>query len=49
MIYWNNKYKKDSSDTTIKEIKSDVQDLMRFLAKQEIVKKSGCNLKRNYF
>ena len=49
MNYWNNKYKKDSSDTTIKEIKSDVQDLMRFLAKQEIVKKSGCNLKRNYF
>ena len=22
---------------------------MRFLAKQEIVKESGCNLKRNYF
>lgn len=49
MIYWNNKYKKDSSDTTIKAIESDIQDLMRFLAKQEIVKKSGCNLKRNYF
>lgn len=49
MIYWNNKYKTESSDTTIQAIQSDVQDLMRFLAKQEIVKESGCNLKRNYF
>jgi len=49
MIYWNNRYKTDSSDTTIQAIQSDVQDLMRFLAKQEIVKESGCNLKRNYF
>ena len=47
--YWNNRYKTDSSDTTIQAIQSDVQDLMRFLAKQEIVKESGCNLKRNYF
>ena len=49
MFYWNNKYKIDSSDNSIQAIKSDVQDLMRFLAKQEIVKESGCNLKRNYF
>lgn len=49
MIYWNNRYKTDSSDITIQAIKSDVQDLMRFLAKQEIVKESGCNLKKNYF
>ena len=49
MIYWNNKYKTESSDTTIQAIQSDVQDLMRFLAKQKIVKESGCNLKRNYF
>ena len=49
MAYWNNRYKTDSSDTTIQAIQSDVQDLMRFLAKQEIVKESGCNLKRNYF
>ena len=49
MVYWNNKYKIDSSDNTIQAIKSDIQDLMRFLAKQEIVKESGCNLKRNYF
>lgn len=49
MTYWNNRYKTDSSDTTIQAIQSDVQDLMRFLAKQEIVKESGCNLKRNYF
>lgn len=49
MNYWNNRYKTDSSDTTIQAIQSDVQDLMRFLAKQEIVKESGCNLKRNYF
>ena len=49
MVYWNNKYKIDSSDNTIQTIIIDVQDLMRFLAKQEIVKKSGCNLKRNYF
>ena len=34
---------------TIQTIIIDVQDLMRFLAKQEIVKESGCNLKRNYF
>lgn len=49
MFYWNNRYKTDSSDTIIQAIQSDVQDLMRFLAKQEIVKESGCNLKRNYF
>ena len=49
MTYWNNRYKTDLSDTTIQAIQSDVQDLMRFLAKQEIVKESGCNLKRNYF
>lgn len=49
MTYWNNRYKTDSSDTTIQAIQSDVQDLMRFLAKQEIVKESGCNLKRNHF
>ena len=49
MIYWNNKYKTESSETTIQAIQSDVQDLMRFLAKQKIVKESGCNLKKNYF
>lgn len=49
MIYWNNKYKIDSSDNSIQAIQSDAQDLMRFLANQEIVKESGCNLKRNYF
>lgn len=49
MIYRNNKYKIDTSDNTIQAIKSDIQDLMRFLAKQEIVKESGCNLKKNYF
>lgn len=48
MLYWSNRYKADSSDTIIQAIQSDVQDLMRFLAKQEIVKESGCNLKRNY-
>ena len=46
MTYWNNKYKADSSDNTIQSIKSDIQDLMRFLAKQKIVKESGCNIKR---
>lgn len=49
MTYWNNKYKMDSSDNTIQAIQSDIQDLMSFLAKQGIVKESGCNLKRNYF
>lgn len=49
MLYWNNKYKLDSSDTSIQAIISDIQDLMRFLAKLEIVKESGCNLKSNYF
>lgn len=49
MFYWNNKYKEDSSDTTLQAIESDIQDLMRFLAKQDIVKESGCNIKRNYF
>ena len=49
MIYWNNKYKIDSSDNSIQAIQSDVQDLMGFLAKQDIVKDSRCNLKRNYF
>lgn len=49
MTYWNNKYKTDLSDNTIQAIKSNIQDLMRFLAKQEIIKESGCNIKRNYF
>lgn len=49
MLYWNNKYKTDSSDNSVKAIESDIQDLMRFLAKQEMVKESGCNLKNNYF
>ena len=49
MLYWNNKYNIDSSDTSIQAIISDIQDLMRFLAKLEIVKESGCNLKSNYF
>lgn len=49
MVYWNNKYKIDLSDNTIQAIKSDIQDLMRFLSKQDIVKESRCNLKRNYF
>lgn len=49
MFYWNNRYKNDSSDTIVQTIQSEVQDLMRFLAKQEIIKESGCNLKRNYF
>ena len=49
MLYWYNKYNMDSSDTSIQAIISDIQDLMRFLAKLEIVKESGCNLKSNYF
>lgn len=49
MFYWNNRYKNASSDTIVKTIQSDGQDLMRFLAKQEIIKEFGCNLKRNYF
>lgn len=49
MFYWNKKYKLDSSDKSVNEIISKVQNLLRGLEKQGIVKKSSCNLKRNYY
>lgn len=49
IVYWNNKYKLDSSEKSLNEIKSDIQDIMKYLAKQEIIKESGCNLKENYY
>ena len=48
-IYWDKKYKSDSSEESLNEIKKDIQDIMRFLAKQEIIKESNCNLKNNYY
>lgn len=49
MEYWNNKYKLDSSSESIKQICDKVQKLLEQLAKQKIVKKSSCNLKKNYY
>lgn len=49
MSYWNKKYKLDSSDKSVNEIISKIQNLLRGLEKQGIVKKSSCNLKRNYY
>lgn len=49
MFYWNNKYKLDSSDKSVNEIIVKVQNLLKGLEKQGIVKKSSCNLKRNYY
>ncbi len=49
IVYWNNKYKTDKSEESIEEIKTDIQNIMKYLAKQEIIKESGCNLKSNYY
>lgn len=49
MEYWNNKYKLDSSSESVKQICDKVQKLLEQLEKQEIVKKSSCNLKKNYY
>lgn len=49
MEYWNNKYKLDSSSESIKQICDKVQKLLEQLEKQKIVKKSSCNLKKNYY
>lgn len=48
-IHWIGKYKKDSSSKSIDEIKEDIKGIMKYLAKQEIVKESGCNIKQNYY
>lgn len=49
MEYWNNKYKLDSSFESVKQICDKVQKLLEQLEKQKIVKKSSCNLKKNYY
>lgn len=49
MEYWNNKYKLDSSSESVKQISDKVQKLLEQLEKQRIVKKSSCNLKKNYY
>lgn len=49
MEYWNNKYKLDLSSESIKQICDKVQKLLEQLEKQKIVKKSSCNLKKNYY
>ena len=45
----NNKYKLDSSDESVNDIIKKVQKLLSDLDKQGIIKKSSCNLKRNYY
>ena len=49
MFYWNNKYKLDSSDESVNDIIKKVQKLLSDLDKQGIIKKSSCNLKKNYY
>lgn len=49
IIVWNNRYIGNPSDEVIKGIRDEVQGIMKFLCKQEIVAESSCNLKKNYY
>lgn len=49
MTYWNNKYKTNPSKESVNQIIDKIQELLKRLAKQGLVKESSCNLKRNYY
>ena len=48
MYYWYNSYTTSPSEEKLKKICTEIQQLMKYLERQGIVKESGCNLKRNY-
>lgn len=48
MYYWFNSYTTSPSEERFKKICDEIQQLMKYLERQGIVKESGCNLKRNY-
>lgn len=48
MYYWYNSYTTSPLEEKYKKICSEIQQLMKYLERQGIVKESGCNLKRNY-
>lgn len=49
MELWHKRYTSNPTPEQYKIICDEVQHLMKFLVKQEIIKESGCNLKRNYY
>lgn len=48
MEVWYKRYMSNPTPEQYKIICDEIQQLMKFLTKQEIIKESGCNLKRNY-
>lgn len=48
MKLWHKRYMSNPTPEQYKIICDEIQQLMKFLTKQEIIKESGCNLKRNY-
>ncbi len=49
MDLWYRRYITNPSEKLYKSICDEVQKLMQYLEKQELVKESSCNLKRNYY
>ena len=49
MELWYKRYMSNPTPEQYQIICDEVQQLMKFLTKQEIIKESGCNLKRNYY
>lgn len=49
MELWYKRYTSNPTKERYDEICKEIQQFMKFLAKQEIVKESGCNLKQNYY
>lgn len=49
MDRWYKRFTSNPSEKIYKEICDEIQSLMKYLKKNEIVKESGCNLKKNYY
>lgn len=49
MSLWYRRYTSYPTPELFKSICKEVQELMRYLKKQELVSESSCNLKRNYY
>lgn len=49
MTFWYNLYMSNQTEKIYLRICDEVQDTLKYLAKQGIVKISGCNLKKNFY
>lgn len=49
MDVWYKRYNSNPTDKVLEEIRAELQALMKYLEKQNIIKESGCNLKSNYY